>query len=520
MYEGMRGFIGLHRLVPTKNIRPLYSRLQANASLILQSSKGYTTAARSPRQALLSSSLIPSPPTGTRSRSRVTSNFHSTQRPMATARNIKLTTSDSGVFSSGVREDAAQAASEVLQDDLMKHHIFFNASGFHNHVAHHILTMFALGASPAEIRAAYARNSSYQRPVLPTVESVVQSLYDKAQFKDHFAKAENYPNFLEFFQREIEKKGVENVINEYVFAEDEVADSMLIRLFGGIIHPLIHLGFGIEFNQPAIIAEALAQAAVHDDWTGTKFLVPAEKAAGGIGKQGKKSMLQILEEIRADTKLATSAHWEDSNKMRDGILVRAPDEMIKHAAEFTVSEDQLEEKLAEIINTVAYFTATAQRPPKQIKFDFFYIHGMNASIFFEKFIALPFLSVRSKLRLLEWKGRLNLMLYVSRNTPELLLDEVTEYQITRDWETIFHYTNEHQRDDGHVGKLARAIAHGEKFCRPYEAQAKERGLKITGDMWLKIGNMVMDSTSDKRGLWVRSTGFDKAWADFEDRSRL
>ena len=27
----------------------------------------------------------------------------------------------------------------------------------------------------------------------------------------------------------------------------------------GFLHPIIHLGFGIEFNQPAIIAEALAQ---------------------------------------------------------------------------------------------------------------------------------------------------------------------------------------------------------------------------------------------------------------------
>ena len=31
---------------------------------------------------------------------------------------------------------------------------------------------------------------------------------------------------------------------------------------------MIHLGFGIEFNQPAIIAEALAQAAVHDNEIG------------------------------------------------------------------------------------------------------------------------------------------------------------------------------------------------------------------------------------------------------------
>ncbi|KAE8355767.1 hypothetical protein BDV28DRAFT_128338 [Aspergillus coremiiformis] len=440
--------------------------------------------------------------------------------PMATARKIELSTSNPGIFSVGAREDAARVAGEVLQDNLEKYHIYFNDSGFHNHIVHHILTMFTLGASPNEIKAAYERDKSYQRPALPTNESVVQSLYDQAQFKNCLGKRENYPHFLEFFQREIEKKGVENTIGQYVFAENDIAEDMLVRLFGGLIHPFIHLGFGIEFNQPAIIAEALAQAATHENWTGPMFFLPAEKEAGGIGKPGKKTLQQILEEIRNDEKLANSAHWEDGNKMRDGVLVRAPDEMIKYAAQFTVSEDQMKEKLAEIVDTVAYFTATAQRPSKQIKFDFFYIHGMNATIFLSKFISLPWLDVQSKLRLLEWKGRLDLLLYVSRNSPELHLDEVTQYQASRNWEDIFAYANAQTRDDGHIGKLVRALASGERVCRPYETEAKEQRLMITGDMWLKIGNMVMDSTSDEHAVWVRSTGFDAAWDEFDDRSRL
>lgn len=119
----------------------------------------------------------------------------------------------------------------------------------------------------------------------------------------------------------------------------------------GLLHPLIHLGFAIEFNQPALIAEALAQTAVHEDWTGPRFLFPAEKAAGGVGKPGKKTMLQLLEEAAADKKLATSATWEDGNKLRDGVLKRAPEEMIKYAAQFTVSEEQMQEKFAETVDT-------------------------------------------------------------------------------------------------------------------------------------------------------------------------
>jgi len=99
------------------------------------------------------------------------------------------------------------------------------------------------------------------------------------------------------------------------------------------------------------VAQALAQAAVHDSWIG-KLLIPAEKAAGGIGKRGTKTILQLLDEMRADKKLVESVQWPDGNKIREGILERAPDEMVKYASQYTVSAEQVEEKLAEMINAV------------------------------------------------------------------------------------------------------------------------------------------------------------------------
>lgn len=46
----------------------------------------------------------------------------------------------------------------------------------------------------------------------------------------------------------------------------------------GLLHPMIHLGYGLEFNQPAIVAEALANAAIHDDFMGT-ICFPAEQVS-------------------------------------------------------------------------------------------------------------------------------------------------------------------------------------------------------------------------------------------------
>ena len=150
-----------------------------------------------------------------------------------------------------------------------------------------MLTLYALGASPSDLESQYRNNKSYQRPPPPVDETIVENLHDHRKFHEYLGNEEYYRDFLMFFQTEIDKKGHEAVINEYCLKGDERANDMLVRLHAGesisleystnttlirpqgFLHPMIHLGFGIEFNQPAIMAEALAQAAVHDNWIGT-----------------------------------------------------------------------------------------------------------------------------------------------------------------------------------------------------------------------------------------------------------
>ncbi|KAJ5176839.1 uncharacterized protein N7482_002716 [Penicillium canariense] len=440
---------------------------------------------------------------------------------MATASKIHLSPeTDSGIFSSGVREDTARTASVVLQEDMANHHVFFNDEGFHNHIPHLLLSIYALGGSPEDILAAYNNNKNYQRPSVPTVVEVINDMNDTEKFQAYLGKEKHYSNFLSFFQRQIDEKGVGAVLNEYVFAGDGRAESMLSRLFGGLIHPLIHLGFGLEFNQPAIVAQALAQAAVHDDWMGRDFFLPAEKLAEGIGKPGKKSLLQLLDEIRKDNTLAHSAKYTDTNKIRDGVLHRAPQEMLKYAAQYTVSEDQVEERLADMINNVVYYTSAAQRPSKVVKLDFFFIHCVNSSIFFSKLALLPILDQRTRLRLLEWKGRMDLLMYVSRGCPDLLRDEIIRYPVTNEWPAVFARGASHPSDDGHLAKFVRAVAHGQNVCKAYESKASQT-MPVSGNMWLQIANMAIDSTvEENRTMWIRSTGFDEAWEHLPGRARL
>lgn len=179
-------------------------------------------------------------------------------------------------------------------------------------------------------------------------------MHQPDRFKTYLGKEKYYHDFLVFFQKEIEATGWQNVLNEYLFANDERANDMLCRLYAGFLHPIIHLGFGIEFQQPAIMAEALAQAAVHDSWMAPLFLGCEKAAEANRGKdRPKKTIVQLLEEARSNEKLRNAPHFEDGNKIREGILKRAPDEMIQIASQYTVEESELEEKTAEMINAAS-----------------------------------------------------------------------------------------------------------------------------------------------------------------------
>lgn len=229
----------------------------------------------------------------------------------------------------------------------------------------------------------------------------------------------------------------------------------------------------------------------------------------------------MIHETRANDTIRAAPHWSDGNKVRDGIFKRAAPEMTSIAAQFRVRPEELEEKTAEMINADAYFAGSAQWPGKEVKFDFFYMHCVNASIFFSAFLGQEWLRVEDKVRLLEWKGRLDLALYASRGSPELRLEEVTGYKARRewDWEEIMRRVDG-MEDDGHVAKLIRALRNGQERCREFESRD---GFQIKGEMWLQLARMTIDSVDGRNEdhvKWVRNAGFAQAWEKVPDRARL
>jgi hypothetical protein len=440
-------------------------------------------------------------------------------RTMATASRVQLTTNERPAFSIPQFDapEKAKAASDLLQENHEKFHMFFNKDGFHNHIAHHLLTTYALDASTKDLQHHFDSNQSYQRPQGSFDQATVDQMQDPATFIKFLGDESQYKNFLQLFRNEIESSGWQAVVNKYVFADDEVASKMLPLVFSGFLHPLIHLGFGIEFEQPAIIAEALAQAAIHSGWI-AKFFYSAEQAANKNRSKLSKPMVELIDDIRNDKELYAAPRYSDGNKIRDGILARSGERMINYASQYHIKAEELEEKTAEMINAAAYFTGGAQRKCHVVKFDFFYMHCVNSSIFYSSFLKQQWLSDANKVRLLEWKVWNDLAMYASRKSPEIYLDEIRNYKPKQpsDWDRLIERVRS-MDDDGHACKLVRALAHGQRVCAPYESKPEFR---LKEKDWSQLGHMAVDSCQTDGPQWVRSAGFDEAWKKVPLRSEL
>lgn len=123
---------------------------------------------------------------------------------------------------------------------------------------------------------------------------------------------------------------------------------MLRKLDAGLLHSLIHLGFGVEFQQPAIIAEALAEAALHADELGEYF-----DAIGEVEREAKGEsvgLYQLYNELRGNKKVMGVTQFGVRLRFGEEIMTRAREEMIGVARRYTVKEEELEERMLEAVN--------------------------------------------------------------------------------------------------------------------------------------------------------------------------
>ncbi|KAL4815779.1 hypothetical protein BDW67DRAFT_191416 [Aspergillus spinulosporus] len=442
---------------------------------------------------------------------------------MTMSSNIQLPPTAVGLFKAfDISPSSIEKCNELLNVNHQKYHIFFQDPAFHNHMAHSLLTNLALGATPEELDDRFNDLVPIQRGIPDVDQALLKSLADPKVFYDTIGQIHQYHTFLAFFTEEISAKGWKAVVQEYLFSHSKLADRMLAQLLEGAYHPLIHLGFGVEFEQPAIVAEALAQAASHDRMNIEDLFFEAETLATAdikVNRTGKpKPLVELLSEVRADKTIRNGPRWSDLGaKMKIGVIGRAGRALAQIASQFVIRENDkkdLERRTAEMISVCAYLVGSVLRSDRKRKLDFFIMHAVTSSIFCTVLIRQDWIKLEDRRRLVEWKGRLDLAWYAAEGCPPLVDTAISSYTGSSelDWAGIFSAARK-ECDDGHVSKFVRALKNGEDTAKPYENGEWSDYFPMKGDMWIILARICLDTTA---GLpweikWVWFAGFNEAW---------
>ncbi|EJU04191.1 hypothetical protein DACRYDRAFT_20805 [Dacryopinax primogenitus] len=311
----------------------------------------------------------------------------------------------------GITFESKALTKKLLERDYVDHHCYFRTNGFHNHLNHHLLAAYDLGAPPALLQAIYDAEASSQRP-LDGEGTLKDLVIDHKNWTEYVGKPDAYKAFLEFFSQEIQDRGMTDTFEKYVFdpSANGNGTEMLARFSSGAYHPLIQCGYGFEFQDALIVAEGLAQAAIHPASAAPVLQEPlcppvspnSNQVHNGTRQPAYgKSVLSILRAVYDSDKLIPVMPYDPdallSKRMRDFLSVpraERPAEIVRLCSEWSAPlpsssepaalaafEADLAGKVEECMWLATLLTFATGKKGRKTRLDFFMMHTLTSSLF-------------------------------------------------------------------------------------------------------------------------------------------
>ncbi|VDC05665.1 unnamed protein product [Peniophora sp. CBMAI 1063] len=231
---------------------------------------------------------------------------------------INEPTSTGNLFMPGASAASAAVLVENLKHNYLHNNIFFKGVLFHNHSMDHTLAVYALGGSPEAVAEVY-KSHNYNEPILPSPEPITD-----ANVLEHLGDAKFYNAYVIYFCKALKAaSSTADLLDRFLFSPAYNYNAnlpagaqqplMVDRFLAAIFHPLIHLGYGVEFGIQQQIAEGLAHAAVHPTYEADAFspdlFTSADPYARGLSgtvnstSKERPSYLSLLFDVLSDQRL-------------------------------------------------------------------------------------------------------------------------------------------------------------------------------------------------------------------------
>lgn len=111
-----------------------------------------------------------------------------------------------------------------------------------------------MGANAELLDAAYETHKTHQAAAFASPGPI-----DSENFADHIGDSEYYQAYFAYFSNEVLTKGTSKTLEDHIFVKEVNYEGkkieMLKRFLGGLLHPAIHVGYGLEFGLPSMTVE-------------------------------------------------------------------------------------------------------------------------------------------------------------------------------------------------------------------------------------------------------------------------
>ncbi|WVQ67892.1 uncharacterized protein L199_006097 [Kwoniella botswanensis] len=374
--------------------------------------------------------------------------------------------------------ESTKAVREVLEDNNRGYDIYESARFAHNHFPHSALTRYALGAPSQLIRDTWTHDRPHLVSLDPSDESRkkeevkdVPDKIDSANWGDerYLGMKGAYSRYLTFFHREIARLGPLETLNKYVFAptanwekwkdtdgKEQEPPMMIDRLVGGLFHPFIHVGFGLEFNDRVVLAEGLAEAAIHSDELNLPLITPGyaheinhpshptpdhlrrppreipdseDCLSPNCAREPRlgRSLLEIYSIVLHSPDLAPVPYDKNSSindRLKYATEGGKAEKVRKLAEDWSLTDEELSDgkngwkrKFEEVAILVTLLACGTGRKGKELKIDFFLMHTLTSSIFIPTY--MPILSIPNRRLLLKAYLLVLLNTAIARGRPAI-----------------------------------------------------------------------------------------------------
>ncbi|OBZ68792.1 hypothetical protein A0H81_11363 [Grifola frondosa] len=169
----------------------------------------------------------------------------------------------------GTTFEAKLTVERLLEEDRKRHHCFYGKVGFHNHLSHHVLAAYDLGAPAQLLQKIYDKNAKSLSPIHTIdrrsgLEEEQNVSITPQNWKQFLGQEKYYANYVEFFATVIASIGAGETLERYIFSPGANGNEsyMLFRFVGGATSSDSNR-IRCRIWNDAMVAQALAQTAVH-----------------------------------------------------------------------------------------------------------------------------------------------------------------------------------------------------------------------------------------------------------------